>query len=342
MIEVLLDTTYALRRPRSGTGIYIEQLLAALDRRDDVHVTAVANARRRPPAGGGLGSLRNAAADEWWTTVELPRRARAARVELIHHPLPAYAHRARIAQVVTVHDLAFERRPQDFSPAYRRYAHLAHRRAARRAAAVLAVSCATAADMEEVWHVSGPRVHVAPHGPGQLTTPLAPAAAAAARRPGHFLYVGDDEPRKDLPTLLDAYARYRRAGGSRELVLAGAARASASGIRLEREPAAARLTELLQQAAALVHPARHEGFGLTVLEAMATGTPVIAAACPAVVELTAGTATLFEPGDAAALADALHDPPASAAAAAARAGEYSWARSAQIHVAAYSWAVSRS
>ena len=78
-MRVLLDTTFARRGP-SGTGIYIERLAPAL--RDlGVEVVEAANERRRPPAGGGAGSWRNAAEDRRWSALELPRRARDALAE---------------------------------------------------------------------------------------------------------------------------------------------------------------------------------------------------------------------------------------------------------------------
>jgi glycosyltransferase involved in cell wall biosynthesis len=221
--------------------------------------------------------------------------------------------------VVTVHDLAFERLPHDFAPAFRAYGMLIHRWAASRAAAIIAVSQTTADDLAELWGIAGPRVHLAPHGPGQ-ELPQRP------RRPRHFLYVGDDEPRKDLPTLLAAHERYRSRGGAHPLLR------PAPGTSREE------LAELYAGAVALVHPARYEGFGLPVLEAIRAGVPVIAAACPAVVELTRNTSVaLFEPGDVEALARALADPPPPPDPAAAR--DYSWARSAERHLAAYSWAL---
>ncbi len=97
------------------------------------------------------------------------------------------------------------------------------------------------------------------------------------RRLTHFLYVGDAEPRKNLGALLDAYARYRQESPKPlELVLAGSADADGPGVRVERHPDARRLAELFAGAAALVHPSLYEGFGLTVLEAMRVGVPVIA------------------------------------------------------------------
>jgi glycosyltransferase involved in cell wall biosynthesis len=147
----------------------------------------------------------------------------------------------------------------------------------------------------------------------------------------HFLYVGDAEPRKDLPTLLAAHARYRsRAANPLPLVLAGSARCVDSGVRTVERPDARALAELHRHAAALVHPSRHEGFGLTIAEALAAGTPVIAADTPAVAELAGESARLVPPGDVDALAAALHDPPA-----ATTTSVPTWAESAQAHIAAY-------
>src|SRR5215213_3595331 len=119
-MRVLLDTTYARRGP-SGTAVYIDRLTRALCD-EGVEVVEAANERRPAPAGGGAGSARNLALDQLWTQRELPRRARAAKADVIHHPLPALAVRAPCPQVVTVHDLAFERLPEWFAPAFRRYA----------------------------------------------------------------------------------------------------------------------------------------------------------------------------------------------------------------------------
>src|ERR1044072_8549923 len=88
-MRVLLDTTYA-RRGASGTAVYIDRVARGL-REEGGEVVEAANERRPDPAGGGVGSVKNLALDQRWTQVELPRRARAAQVDLIHHPLPALA-----------------------------------------------------------------------------------------------------------------------------------------------------------------------------------------------------------------------------------------------------------
>ncbi|MDQ3678397.1 MAG: glycosyltransferase, partial [Actinomycetota bacterium] len=119
---------------------------------------------------------------------------------------------------------------------------------------------------------------------------------------------------------------------------------AAKGVRREREPD---LAVLLGAAAALVHPALYEGFGLTALEAMSAGVPVLAARCPGIVETCAEAARYFDPYDVAGLAQLLGqlatDPPAREALARGgreRAAAFSWRSSARSHIAAYTLAVS--
>jgi glycosyltransferase involved in cell wall biosynthesis len=359
-MRVLIDATYARRAPRSGTGVYIARLLGALARLPDAEPIALVNPRRRPPAGGGAGSVRNLAADHWWSAVALPALARRHRAEVIHHPLPMLAPLSPVPQLVTVHDLAFERLPELFAPAFRRYAHLAHRAAARGAAVVICPSQATASDLAELWGVARERIIVAPLGPGQADAAAVSArlgqtdaGAVSARTPagseGYFLYVGDGEPRKNLGVLLAAYARYReRATRPLELVLAGrpGPLAPAAGVRMVADPDPPALLELYRGALAVVHPALHEGFGLTPLEAMALGTPVLAARSPGITEVCADAVRYAEardPEDFARGMTALAGEAAQRAQLAElglrRAARYDWAWCARAHRDAYSLAL---
>ncbi len=276
--------------------------------------------------------------------MQLPRLARRAGAQLIHHPLPARAPTGGLPQVITVHDLAFERLPACFDLAFRRYAHLTHRAAARGAEAVVCVSETTAADARELWAVPAQKIVVARHGPGQ-ELPL----RGRGVEPPHFLYVGDGEPRKNLDVLLEAYGRYRESSPAPlELVLAGAARADLTGVRVVVDPDPERLGELLLDAAALVHPSLYEGFGLTPLEAMRLGTPVIAARSPGVVEVCADAVRYVPPSDAEAWAIAMRELAAEpalrrqlAGSGRRRAAEFSWSESARRHREAYSLALAR-
>ncbi len=346
-MRVLLDTTFAARAPNSGTAVYLERLQAACSRLDGLEIVPACNVRRGAPAGGGLGSARNLLADRWWTAVELPRLALESHADVIHHPLPATGRGNGIPQVVTVHDLAFERLPECFSRAFRIYAHHNHRAAAAAASAVICVSETTAADVRALWGVAGERIVVALHGPGQEPGRMLDAQPRSP--PEHFLYVGDDEPRKSLPTLLAAYGAYRESvGNPLELVLAGSCRAGGEGVRVEHRPDRARLARLYAGAVALVHPSLYEGFGLPALEAMSVGTPVLAARSPGLSEVCGGAARYADPGDPRSLAARMVEIAASEplqrdlrGRGLARAACFSWAACARAHLETYALALRR-
>jgi glycosyltransferase involved in cell wall biosynthesis len=338
-MRVAIDTSYAARGA-SGTSVYIERLISALEA-DGVEVVRL----RQPLRGrrGGRNKLRsaaNAVLDLAWTRELLPRAAERAKADVLHHPLPAWSP-TRMPQVVTVHDAAFVRHPDDFDPMWRRIALRAHRAAVQRADAVVAVSETTARDAIGWLRAPAERVVVAPHGAGQ-------ELAVEKRGPAsHWLYVGDDEPRKNVAALLEAHRRYREMGGATPLILAGGAaeRAGRDGapVRGIAAPDAAELADLHARAVALVHPSRDEGFGLTVVEAMAVGTPVIAARNAAIEEL-AGEAALIV--DDWALAEAMQRverderlQETMGAAGRHRAASFSWQRSAKAHVRAYTLAL---
>ncbi|MGH2919136.1 MAG: glycosyltransferase, partial [Solirubrobacteraceae bacterium] len=114
------------------------------------------------------------------------------------------------------------------------------------------------------------------------------------------------------------------------------------GVRVEREPD---LAALLGGAAALVHPALHEGFGLTTMEAMSAGVAVLAARSPGVTETCGEAARYFDPYDADGLAAQLAalatDPPLRAQLSRRgreRAAGFTWRAAARRHIEAYTLA----
>ena len=193
-------------------------------------------ARRRGGAQPAAQRRQRAARRRRGCTSACRAAARAARADVIHHPLPASRRGAPCPQVMTVHDLAFVRLPEGFGRVWRALAARAAPRARRaRAARDLRLARRPPRDAVGVLGADPERVVVAPHGPGQALP-----RSSGGRRRRHFLYVGDDEPRKRVAA--PARGATRATAAAREQPLAwcspgaSAARAIGAGLRGEPRP----------------------------------------------------------------------------------------------------------
>jgi glycosyltransferase involved in cell wall biosynthesis len=224
--------------------------------------------------------------------------------------------------VVTVHDLAFIRFPQTFRAYNRIYLDVATRLSVQRATRILVVSEHTRREVIGLLGVAPERVVVTPNAVREHFRPPDPAVLEAFRArkglPERFvLYVGTLEPRKNLTTLLEAYAQVAQrqvtpllvGGGKGWLYDAVFQRLEALGLR-ERVHFVGYLDEEelpLWYAAAtvFVFPSIYEGFGMPPLEAMACGTPVVASNTSSLPEVVGDAGLTVSPYDPAALAAAI-------------------------------------
>lgn len=261
---------------------------------------------QRLPALGDYRVLRPARAlahraGHGWEQAWLPRAARGC--ELIYSP----ANLAPLASgrnVVVIHDVAAIRHPEWYGRTYAAWQRALLPRLARRARLVITVSEFSKGEIAEVLDVDPARITVAPGGVDER---FSPAVRAAVERP-YVLTVATRIARKNLGAL----ARTRAALAERgiDLVAAGSARAymrggDEDGPRPLGYVADAALPALYAGASAFVLPSLYEGFGLTCLEAMASGTPVVAADRGALPETCGGAALLVDPADPEAIAAAV-------------------------------------
>ena len=266
--------------------------------------------------------------------------------------------------VVTVHDVIPLILPETFTPRHRLVVRLALARVRRKADLVVVPSHAVKRDVVRRVGLPGDRVVVTHEGceprfrPVRSEGALREVAARYGLPPRYVLAVGTLEPRKNLTTLLEAFARLRRDGAvdaDLRLVLAGARGwldepifATVRSLGLED---AVRFTGFVDDddlpavysgAALFVFPSLHEGFGLPLLEAMACGVPVVTSNVSSMPEVAGDAATLVDPRDgeglAAAIARSLRDEALRDRlrdAGIARARQFSWEATARRTLDAY-------
>jgi len=320
-IRVGLDA-HVLGRRGAGNETYTLALARALAREPAVDLVLYLDQRAAVDLGGGRARVRRFAFARAQPRIglELPLRARRDRLDVLHvqyvaPPFPG------TAVVTTVHDTSFLDVPELLSARRRWRLRVTVADAVRRSHLVVVPSEFSRTRVVEHYGLDPERVAVAP----PLVEALPPAsdeAVAGVRRafdlPATFvLAVGDVQPRKNLPRLIEAVRIARERGFGGGLVIAGQAgwradevrrsaeRQRGDWIRMPGYVSPATLAALYQAATLAAHVSLYEGFGLPVLEAMAAGTPVVGSRAGAIPEIAADAALLVEPDDVAGMAEAI-------------------------------------
>jgi glycosyltransferase involved in cell wall biosynthesis len=364
-VIVGIDVSAIPREPR-GAGRYVIELVRALGARGTVDL------RLESGRGDGARWQQLALASKvdavvptsrWqrllWEQLMAPRFVDRWGVDVFHGPHYTMPERATLPKVVTIHDLTFFDHPERHEKVKVTFFTRAIKTAAQRADALICVSDHTADRLRSLLEPRCP-VHVIPHGIDHAVFTPVPSPdddqllAALGVRPPFVAFVGTLEPRKDLVTLVGAFDRLD--GDAVQLVIAGgsgwgndaferAVANSPSANRIVRTGFIpdATVAALFRGAAAAVYPAVDEGFGLPVIEALASGATAITTAGSVMDSLAGGTALTAAASDPAALAEvirtALTESSSSADARRARgldvAARFTWDATAAAHEEVY-------
>jgi glycosyltransferase involved in cell wall biosynthesis len=344
-LRVVIDGRLMFYR-KAGIAFYTRRLVSALaSLQGDTFSLRVLLDRRDTDTGwlpAQVGVIRTVTpAHHRFERFALPLELARHRIDVLHSP-DFIGCAGRFHTVITVHDLYFLENPAVMGIDGARY-YADTPAWVRRADAVIAVSGFTRDQIRQfVSDVSANKLHVI-HEAADFPGSARPAADAEATPP-YLLFVGTFEPRKNLATLLHAMtlvpeSRLMLVG---ESGWGGVLPEARDRVHLAGRVSDAELDVLYRGARALVLPSLSEGFGLTALEAMTRGVPVICADSGALPEVTGDAAMRHPPLDAGALAAHIravwHDADLRSdlrERGLARAAQFSWARAAEDTLQVY-------
>jgi glycosyltransferase involved in cell wall biosynthesis len=241
-------------------------------------------------------------------------RSDKERIDLYHGTNFRLRGRGRKGNIVTIHDLAFRHYPHFLKKKFGQFLSFwKTRRDVQEADRVIAVSQHTAHDVIEHFKIDKERVKVVYHGVGDEFRPDVPGESIVEIKkkyqistPKYILWVGTLEPRKNLPTLIEAYSKLKSIHSEYTLVLGGGLgwqyqdilnmalslgnRIQITGYLPQRD-----LIPLYAGASLFVYPSLYEGFGMPLLEAMASGVPIVASRTSSIPEVIGDAGVLVDP-----------------------------------------------
>ena len=366
--RVLVDAT-AVPADRGALGRYVDGLVAALGTAGADLAVACQRAdeerygRLIPDARvvAGPTAIAHRPARLTWEQTGLPQVAQQVGADVLHVPHYSMPLRCSVPVVVTIHDVTFFTDPDAHGLTTAAFFKSAIRTSVRRAARLLVPSKATRDELVRVLGADPTRIDVAYHGVDHslFHRPSQDQLRQVSDRLGlhgkpYVAYLGSLETRKNVPALITGWAAaVADLPDPPALVLAGgsgwseevdeAIAAVPAHLRVVR-PGYLRFSDLpgyLGGALLVAFPSRGEGFGLPVLEAMASGAPVLTTHRTSLPEVGGDAVAYTEPDEASiqsGLRALLDDPvrrEALGEAGYARSQEFTWAASAEAHLASY-------
>lgn len=305
-MRVALDMHH-VRQSDAGTARYARGLSAALSRRADIVVEEI--------GGGALvkrglrQKLLTAEQDFFWYPYAGRREAAYLDADIYHCPaIRAPVTRGNPPLVVTVHDMVALRFPNTMPRWTRFYSRATLARMLDSADLLITPSADTANDLEQLARVGSDRIRVVWNGIDDIFYER--ASGISGKREPYVLFVGTPEPRKNLQRLASAVESLRKKGKAYRLVVAGGGgwgkvNISGSHVEFVGKQSDNQLHSLYAGAACVAQVSLHEGFGLPVVEAMASGAPVVVSREGALPEVAGDAAVIVDAYDENSIADGI-------------------------------------
>lgn len=328
-MRIAIDT-HAIGSTLTGNERYIENLveqLLSLDPKNEYFFFFTNEAARQRWEGRARNlSTRLVALNPWLRlAIDLPRQIRRLRPDVFHYQYTGPLIRL-CAEVVTVHDLSFERYPEFYAPTDRYRLKITVPHAVRTAKRIITGSKFAKQEIMNLYGVPDEKVRVVYHGVSQTFDPPDPLAIQSCLerysiRPPYLLAVGNISRRKNHVAMIRAFGLWLNEYPKCEHVLVFAGKAQDAVTDIMREAVRVGLdgdrlkilgyvpeTDLpciYAGATLLLNTSVYEGFGLPLIEAMRAGVPVIASRASCFPEVTQDAAILVNPQDPQHIADAI-------------------------------------
>jgi len=321
-MRILLEDGFSIEKG-TGVGRYTENLAKELGRHPEIELLP-------QPARGFISKIRPAGARRIvyaaWLETGFQSQIKKLAPDLVHFTnyLVPHNRKSKARYAVTIHDLTAWKMPEALPSMYGRYIRSATSRAVKLADLILCPSDSIRNEVIEHFNLKEETVRTAWNADSRLPAVSGQEHEELTRqlrmrlglRTAFVLFVGTMERRKNITTLVEAFARVARASDM-QLVMVGRPGYGFSEIAASIERQACRdryiltgyvsdkeLALLYQLANVFAYPSRYEGFGIPLVEAMSFGLPIVASRIPASEEVAADAALYYDdPLDAGALAE---------------------------------------
>lgn len=369
-ITIAFDAT-ATPNELAGAGYYVKELLHELDVRSEVELKIITRKsdKKRFKEFAPSAEIINVSPDDklgrlFFQTFKLGPIVDELEVDIFHGPHYQIPKNMKTRSVVTIHDMTLLTHKDVHTLTKRQFFTRVIPASIKKSKSVITVSQSTADDIKALIP-KYPEIFVAPLGvdsnrfnPNKSKTDANLLSNRGITSP-YIAFLGLFEPRKSVPTLINAFERISKQYPNLKLVLAGAPGWGAKEIResIVQSGIATRIIvpgrlsndevgPFLRNCEAFVYPSLYEGFGMPVLEAMACGSPTITTNSSSLKEVAGKGALLFEPKDEVGLEKILLSlfsdedlKKEMSDKAIKRAKDFTWSKCAQVHIDAFTKAM---